>query len=165
LEPTGKKTKFLTLVIKELNLGPVELVNKRAEDYAKEKREHFDIVTARAVADLPILCELCLPLVKVSGEFWAMKGPDITLELQKSQTAIKLLGGQLKEINQYTYDNQRRNNIGISKVKPSPAKYPRSYGLIRKQPLWWLTIIEAKVILLIYCELIYEQKRQGNTRV
>ena len=135
VEPTGKKIGFIELVVRELKLTEVELVNRRAEDFAAEKREFFDIAVCRAVADLAVISELCLPLIKVNGEFWAMKGPGGEEELAKSQAAIKTLGGTVKGIFRHYYDNQSRCNIVIIKTKATPLKYPRNYGQIKNSPL------------------------------
>ena len=134
IDSANKKIKFLESLLKELDLPDVQLINARAEDYSKEKREYFDVVLSRAVAELPILCELCLPLTKVGGEFWALKGPKGLEELSLSTQAIELLGGEVKGVYHQQYSGQKRINICITKVKNTPKTYPRPYGAIVNQP-------------------------------
>lgn len=136
VEPTLKKCHFLNDVIDLLKLNNVEIVNKRAEDYVKTHREHFDVVSARAVAQLNILSELCLPLVRVDGIFIAMKGQKGEQELEEAQNALSTLGGEVLESKMSMLsDDSLRYNIVIKKVKKSPVKYPRNYGQIKKNPL------------------------------
>ena len=97
IEPTLKRVKFLEQLVALLNLDNVQVINGRAEDMEPNFRENFDIVTARAVALLPILLELCLPYVKVNGFFLAMKGISYQQELEDSARALKLLEAELSE--------------------------------------------------------------------
>ena len=107
-----------------------------AFDYAKDHRQKCDIVMARAVARLNILDELCLPLVKVGGYFLALKGLKATEELEEAGKGIVLLGGQVEKSIDFTLTNDNhRSNIIIKKVRDTPAKYPRMFGKIKKQPL------------------------------
>lgn len=133
LDSNNKKIKFLNELSTKLDLS-VELVNTRAEKYARSHREKFDVVTSRAVASLPILSELALPLVKQGGDFIAMKS-HAQEEINASKHAIKELGGQLEKIEQFKLDNADRTLIKISKVNRTPTKYPRDYGAIKKRPL------------------------------
>ena len=112
-------------------------IHARAEDYVKEKREAFDVVTARAVARLSILAELCLPLTKVGGLFIAMKGSSGEEEMKEANRAIELLGGRVKKIVSFTLpdEEEMRQLIVIEKIKATPLKYPRSYGKIKEKPL------------------------------
>ena len=136
VEPTGKRCTFLAEVVKKLHLENVTIENVRAEDYVKEKREYFNFVTARAVANLPVLLELCLPLVKVGGEFIAMKGSNAEEELAISGNAISLLGGKVNSLGVTELkEGTIRYNISIKKDKETPIKYPRAYGQIKKKPL------------------------------
>ena len=136
VEPTLKRCNFLNDVIHLLKLKNVEVINERAEDYVKTHREYFDVVSARAVAQLNILSELCLPLVKVDGIFIAMKGQKGEQELQEAQKAISTLGGEVLESKlSMLSDDSLRYNIVIKKIKKSPVKYPRNYGQIKKNPL------------------------------
>ena len=135
LEPTGKRCTFLNALIKELGLTNASVVNERAEAYVKEKRESFDVVTARAVASLSILSELCVPLVKCGGIFLAMKGSKGKEEDQEAQGALNKLGCEKEEILIDTLSFGERVNLIYRKVRSTPAKYPRNYGQIKKKPL------------------------------
>lgn len=136
LEATGKKCEFLKEVIKRLELKDINVINGRAEDLAKDLnyRESFDICTARAVARLNTLCEYCMPFVKVGGQFVSFKG-NVEEELAEGQSAIKILGGQVKEVYSYQLDGANRALVYIDKIKPTDKKYPRGNGKERKSPL------------------------------
>ena len=98
MEPTGKRVDFLRYACAELGLTGVEFAKERAEEAARKIwREQFDVASARAVAALPVLCEYCLPLVKVGGRFIAMKGPEAGAEAKAAANALKKLGGQYEE--------------------------------------------------------------------
>jgi len=131
-----KRITFLNHLFKELNLSNCQAISARAEDYAKDHRQKCDIVMARAVARLNILDELCLPLVKVGGYFLALKGLKATEELEEAGKGIVLLGGQVEKSIDFTLTNDNhRSNISIKKLRDTPAKYPRMFGKIKKQPL------------------------------
>ncbi len=138
IESTGKKCAFLNTVIDNLQLNGVKVLNIRAEDGGRmaELRESFDICTARAVAALNTLCEYCLPFVKVGGRLIAYKG-DCVEELEKSEGAIKILGGETERIEYYELPEGggKRTVVVIKKVSATPLKYPRGRGLERKKPL------------------------------
>ncbi len=136
LEATGKKSEFLKTVVKELGLENVSVINDRAETLAKDEkfRESFDICSARAVARLNTLCEYCMPFVKKGGVFIAYKG-DAEQELIEAQSAIKILGGKLKENYVYELDGAKRALITIEKISLTDKKYPRGNGKERKNPL------------------------------
>ncbi len=136
LEATGKKCDFLSYVIKELKLENIEVINGRAEELAKlEKyREKFDICTARAVARLNVLCEYCMPFVKVGGKFISLKG-DAEEELVEAQNAIKILGGIVDNVDNFLLEDAKRTIIEIKKDLATPPKYPRGQGKERKKPL------------------------------
>lgn len=135
VEPTLKRVNFLNLIISELNLKNIVVLNKRMEDCA-ELKESFDIVTARAVAALPVLSELCLPFVRVNGFFIAMKGSSGEEELEVSKNALKVLSGNVSSVIKETLpDGSARINILIQKVSVSPSKYPRAYAQIKKKAL------------------------------
>jgi 16S rRNA (guanine527-N7)-methyltransferase len=135
VEPTLKRVNFLNLVISELNLKNIAVLNKRMED-CTELKESFDIVTARAVAALPVLSELCMPFVRVNGLFIAMKGSSGVEELELSKNALKVLGGNVSSVIKETLpDGSARINILIKKVSVSPGKYPRTYAQIKKKAL------------------------------
>ena len=135
LEPTQKRCRFLSEVINQLHLEDIEVVNQRAEDFVKEQREAFDIVTARAVADLAVLSELCLPLLRVGGIFIAMKGSNAEEEIKRAESAIKVLGAEIEYIDNRILPFGERNNIVIRKRKETSKKYPRRYDQIKKRPL------------------------------
>ena len=138
LEATGKKCEFLKQAKELLSFENFTVINGRAEELARDinYRESFDIVTARAVAELNVLAELCLPFLKVGGiaVFYKMKSSD---ELTRGKNCVALLGGEITEIKDYAlYESEgERNIIIIKKVSPSPAKYPREYKKIVKSPL------------------------------
>ena len=136
LDSNNKKTKFCESLSKLLELDNVEIVNKRAEEYILEKREFFDIVSARAVKNLPVLIELSIPYVKQNGYFIAMKS-DYEEELNKSKNGIKVLGAEyIKTININLPNNTGiRNFILIKKTNKTNPKYPRNYSQIIKKPL------------------------------
>ena len=137
LEPTLKRVNFLYIVIKELGLKKIVTINKRAEDYVKDARSYYDLVTARAVSRLNMLLELCMPLVKVDGLFLAMKGSKGEEEIQESINALKILNGEIFKIQKtkLVTDNDERMNIFIKKTDEISMKYPRAYGQIKKSPL------------------------------
>lgn len=132
-----KRITFLKHLVSILELDNVEAIPSRAEEYAKDHRESFDIVTARAVARLNILDELCLPLVKVDGYFITLKGLKAKEELIEAKNGIEKLGGKLvKEVDfTLTDENDHRCNMFIQKVKKTPNQYPRPFGKIKKKPV------------------------------
>ncbi len=136
LEPTLKRVNFLLEVIKQLDLKGIVVVNKRAEDYAKEVRSYYDIVTARAVANLPILLELTIPFLKVNGTFIALKGSKGLLEDEASSHAKKELNIDLIHVQKWHLENEdQRINLFYQKKEENSLKYPRPYGQIKKKPL------------------------------
>lgn len=135
VEPLGKRITFLKALTQTLHIE-VELVNARAEDFAKERRECFDVVTARAVANLAMLSELCIPLIKVNGTFLALKGSSGTQEFEEAKQGIKELGCSLKAVYECELSNgSKRTNLEFKKDKATPKRYPRSFALIKKHPL------------------------------
>ena len=120
-----------------MGLGRVECVHARAEEFAAQRRECYDYATSRAVADLPLLCELALPLVKVGGQFLAMKSVDSDEEIKRARGAIGQLGGKVKEIYDYTIPSTdvKHRVVVIEKVKPTPPQFPRAWAKIKKAPL------------------------------
>ena len=135
VDATGKKCMFLNEVIKELNLTNAFVVNSRGEDL--DMREHFDIVTARAVAPLNILLEVCVPLIKEKGLMIAMKGAKGKEELADAKKAIQKLYLKVININEQALPNDEgvRYNIILKKEKKTEKKYPRSWAEIQKKPL------------------------------
>ena len=137
LDSLNKRIDFLKEVCDDLALTGVDCVHARAEEFAAQHRESFDFATSRAVAKLQMLSELCLPLVKVGGCFLAMKAVDSDAELEQAQKAIGILGGQIEKTITYRIpctDIDHRLVV-IRKAKATPAKYPRSFAKIKKNPL------------------------------
>lgn len=136
IEPTGKRCTFLNTVIRELGLSGIEAVNERSEDYVRGNRESFDTVTARAVANLRVLSELCVPLVKKGGVFVPMKGSAAEEEAKAAVHAMKILGASLESVQKTSLPNgDPRINLFYRKTANTPPEYPRNYGRIKKQPL------------------------------
>lgn len=138
LDSLNKRLNFLNEVINDLNLSKINTVHGRAEDLAhqKEFREKFDYATARAVANLSTLAELCLPFVKVGGYFICMKG-NLTEEIDMAKKAIDVLGGKIVSVDKFLLPDSdiERNIILIKKEKITPAKYPRKAGVPSKNPI------------------------------
>ena len=139
LDSLGKRVDWLNQVCAQLELKDIQAVHARAEEQAHVKgwRESFDIVTARAVAELRLLCELCLPFVKVGGVFLAMKSVDSREELAQAAGAIRRLGGRTGRWMDYTIPGTQITHrlIPIEKVSPTPVPYPRRWAKIQKEPL------------------------------
>ena len=141
LDSTAKRIKYIDDTANKLNITNIHAVAARAEEYGKknEYRESFDIATARAVAALPILSELCLPFVKVGGAFVSMKASQGEREAIDAKNAIKLCGGEIKTIDKLELlsddTSESRTIISVSKIASTPAKYPRHYSQISKKPL------------------------------
>ena len=137
LDSTRKRVDFLRETCAALGLGNVDCVHARAEEYAAERREGFDLATSRAVAALPVLCELCLPFVRVGGQFLAMKSAQSDAELEGAMDAIAALGGRLADVADYAIPGSDVTHrvIVIDKVTPTPGRYPRAFGKIKKSPL------------------------------
>lgn len=134
VEPLGKRIQFLKHLTIALGIE-VNLENKRSEDYVLEKRAYFDIVCARAVANLTLLAEICIPLVKENGRFITLKGQKAQEELVEASYALEELGVQLKNQSQYYLNGAMRTNFEFIKVKKTPLKYPRHFSKIKKSPL------------------------------
>lgn len=139
LDSLQKRIDFLSEVVNKLDLSNVSLIHGRAEDFGQDKkyREKFDICVSRAMAPLNILCEYCLPFVKIGGYFAAYKSENISQELIDSKNAIEILGGNIKEIIEKNLPNSDiiRKIIVIEKVKNTNSKYPRKAGKPSKDPL------------------------------
>ena len=139
LDSLNKRVKVLNIVINELELKNVYTVHSRAEDGARnpDLREKFDVAVSRAVANMSVLSEFCLPYVKISGDFIALKGPAIEEELANSKNAIGTLGGRLKKVIELEIEDTdlKHNIVVINKIKACSMSYPRKAGLITKNPL------------------------------
>lgn len=137
IDSTAKKLKYVSSAVESLGLT-AEVLHTRAEEAGqnKEYREKFDIVCSRAVAALNVLCEYCLPFVKVGGVFLAMKGAKAQEEIADAKAAIKTLGGKIIDEKSFTLsDGGERTIVVIKKISQVPPKYPRVSAQIAKKPL------------------------------
>ncbi len=139
LDSQEKRVGFLEDAARELGISGVRAVHGRAEELGRDAawRESFDLVTARAVAGLPMLCELCLPFVRTGGRFLAMKGPDPAQEIADAQRAIAGLGGGAAEVFRYAlpHSGSVHTVVCIEKTAPTPERYPRRWKRIQNAPL------------------------------
>lgn len=133
----NKRIKFLDEVIEELGLKKVRTIHARAEELArnKEHREVYDLVVSRAVANLSTLGEYCIPFVKMGGNFISYKSGEIDEEVSAAKNAVKILGGQIKDIYKFDLSDQKRSFVTIEKIKSTPKTYPRKAGTPSKEPL------------------------------
>ena len=134
LDSLGKRIAWLEEVCGTLGL---KCVHARAEEFAAGHRESYDLAVSRAVAQLNVLCELALPLVKVGGQFLAMKSVDTEEEIAAAKGAIRTLGGKIVKVEDYTIPTSgvTHRAVVIEKVSPTPPRYPRAFAKIKKQPL------------------------------
>lgn len=139
LDSLNKRVNFLNEVVNNLGFKNIIAIHGRAEDYAKkdEYRESFDIAVSRAVANLTVLSELCIPYVKVGGYFIAMKGPSVLDEVKEARSAISILGGKLEDIININIKgiNLNHNLVIIRKSSHTNKLYPRKAGIVSKKPL------------------------------
>ena len=139
VDSLNKRVNFLNEVICELKLENISTIHSRVEDFGKDKkyREKFDYVTARAVANLTVLSEYLIPIVKINGKCICMKGNNVDIEISNSKRAISILGGKLDDVDKFCLPDSdiERNVIVISKFKQTPSKYPRKAGIPAKEPL------------------------------
>lgn len=135
IDSVNKKVKFMNEVIEKLNLENTRAIHVRAEDFAKDQREKYDVVVSRAVANMRTLSEYCLPFLKVGGLFVALKGPKAMEELEDAQNAIDILGGQVIKTESIDLSGNDRVNIVVQKIKKTKNKYPRGKNLPKKSPL------------------------------
>ena len=138
LDSTGKKLKVVNDIGEKMGLSNYEILNMRAEEAGqkREYREQFDFATARAVAELRVLSEYCLPFVKQGGYFVSMKGALAELEIENAENALKVLSGKIEDkFNFNLCDAGERNIIKINKISQIPTKYPRVSAQIAKKPL------------------------------
>jgi 16S rRNA (guanine527-N7)-methyltransferase len=139
VESVGKKAKFCQHVVDVLGLENVKVIHSRAEDLGQkaEHRESYDWAVARAVANLNLLSEYLLPLVKIGGIALAQKGESAPAEAQSAEKAMKLLGGKLKQLIPINLPGvaDDRYLVLVDKVAATPPKYPRSAGMAVKMPL------------------------------
>lgn len=139
VDALNKRINFLNEVIEELELGNIETVHSRIEDFGKNSkyRESFDIVTARAVANLSVLSEYLLPLANIGGKCICMKGNEVSEECDNGKKAIDILGGKILNIDSFKLPDSdiSRNIIVLQKTNKTPSKYPRKAGIPNKEPL------------------------------
>lgn len=142
LDATEKKVRFVAGCADEFGIANLQTLIGRAETLAASVpfRETFDLVTARAVARLPVLSELCLPFVSVGGTFLAMKGPLAERESEEAKRAIPMLGGRIagifsRSLRDGNSEPLRHSAVKIDKIRPTPSEYPRAYARILKKPL------------------------------
>ena len=128
---------FLKEVQTDLGLKNVTCVHARAEEFAAQHREQFDLAASRAVAQLNVLCELTLPLVKVGGQFAAMKSVSTDEEIRQAHSAIAQLGGCLTGVTDYTVPETDvvHRIVSIEKTQHTPKQFPRAFARIKKAPL------------------------------
>ena len=139
LDSLQKRIGFLEEVGSQLELSGVNYVHSRAEDGGQnpDYREQFDLCVSRAVANLAVLAEFCLPFVKVGGRLAALKGPDALREIDEAQGALKKLGGKVAEVMdvEIPFTDLQHKLVIIEKTAPTPKAYPRKAGKINKNPL------------------------------
>lgn len=139
LDSLNKRVAFLKEVISSLGLKEIEVIHGRAEDFAKQEklRESYDLCVSRAVANLSVLAEYCIPFVKKNGFFIAYKSESALDEFKNSRNAIKILGGKYEEKKKFTLPNSdiKRILFIIKKEKDTPAKFPRKSGIPSKEPI------------------------------
>ncbi len=137
IDALNKRINFLNELIAKLKLNNAKALHARAEEYAAFHREEADVVTARAVARLNILAELCIPLVKIGGLFVAMKSVESEQEFLEAKGAIKTLGAEHLKTISVELPNQmgHREILVFKKVNKTPSKYPRQFSQIKNKPL------------------------------
>ena len=141
LDSTAKRIRYIQETANKLGISNVTAIAARAEELGKQNgyRECFDVATARAVAALPVLSELCLPFVKVGGKFVSMKAHQGIAEAMEARNAIKICGGSVSSIDELVLVSDQisdeRTIISIAKTSTTPSKYPRHYSQITKKPL------------------------------
>lgn len=139
LDALNKRINFLNIVINSLGLKNVKTIHARAEEGSRQKelREKFDIATSRAVANMSMLSEFCMPYVKIKGYFIPLKGPSIEEELENGKNAVKILGGEIKEVREVKVEDTdlKHNLVVVRKIKTCGKTYPRNMGNIKRKPL------------------------------
>lgn len=139
LDSLNKRINFLNRVIEELSLSKIATVHGRAEDYARNSkfRSQYDLCVSRAVANLSVLSEYCIPFLKVGGSFISYKSGEVDEELNQAEKALSLLGGETESVLKFNIPETdiKRSFVIINKKKETPGKYPRKAGLPSKEPL------------------------------
>ena len=133
IDSNNKKTTFLSNLKDKLNLDNLNIINERSEEYAHKHIDEYDVVTSRAVANLRVLTELCLPMVKVGGKFIPLKAT-VDEEIKEANNIINILNGKLNNIITFNLPKEEslRNILVIDKLDKTPKGYPRNYGKIKK---------------------------------
>lgn len=135
IDSVNKKVNFMNQVIEKLDLKNARAIHTRAEDFAKDHREGFDVVVSRAVANMATLSELCLPFVKVGGLFIALKGPKADEEVKNAANALEILGGEVIKMEKLDLDGNERVNVIVKKLRSCKKTYPRGQNLPKRKPL------------------------------
>lgn len=139
LDSLNKRVKFLRDVVEALRLENIECIHGRSEDIARTDnyREKFDLCVSRAVANLSVLSELCIPFVKIGGRFISYKAGNSTEEIEDAKTAVRELGGKIKRVEEFSLPETelKRVFVEIEKVRETSKKYPRKAGIPEKIPL------------------------------
>lgn len=129
----AKRCTYLELACEKLGIK-AEIVHARSEELGRERRERYDIATARAVAAMPVLTEYCLPFVKVGGRFIALKS--VNEDISAAENAVRTLGGKLEKTEDYKLPNGDGRRVAVvKKISQTPTKYPRNQANITKKPL------------------------------
>ena len=134
LDSLAKRMNWLSETLPALGVD-AEIITARAEEFAAQRREQYDLATSRAVARLNVLAELCLPYVRVGGKFLAMKGALAQEEVEEARRGIEKLGGHVSRIFEYPVADAVHKAVVIEKLRPTPPQYPRAFAKIKKSPL------------------------------
>ena len=134
LDSLAKRMNWLSETLPALGVD-AEIITARAEEFAAQRREQYDLATSRAVARLNVLAELCLPYVRVGGKFLAMKGALAQEEVEEARRGIERLGGHVLRIFEYPVADAVHKAVVIEKLRPTPPQYPRAFAKIKKSPL------------------------------
>lgn len=134
LDSLAKRMNWLSETLPALGVD-AEIITARAEEFAAQRREQYDLATSRAVARLNVLAELCLPYVRVGGKFLAMKGALAQEEVEEARRGIERLGGHVLRIFEYPVADAVHKAVVIEKLRTTPPQYPRAFAKIKKSPL------------------------------
>ena len=134
LDSLAKRMNWLSETLPALGVD-AEIITARAEEFAAQRREQYDLATSRAVARLNVLAELCLPYVRVGGKVLAMKGALAQEEVEEARRGIERLGGHVLRIFEYPVADAVHKAVVIEKLRPTPPQYPRAFAKIKKSPL------------------------------
>lgn len=136
IDSVNKKINVLQDIIEKLELNNIRAIHTRAEDFAKDNKEKYDIAVSRAVANMSTLVEYLIPFVKLNGIIICMKGPNFEEELNSAKKAITVLGGTIEKVESFYINKElERNVIIIRKIKETPKKYPRGQSKPLKEPI------------------------------